>query len=100
MDLFGDLPEPERSPRPAAGNEEAQRGPLLFDDLPPASSTDSGSGGPLLFDDLPPASSGDSGSLDTSMCQMVKNEEKGAKRKAPEEEKNGSEELVEKKPLQ
>lgn len=31
------------------------------------------------------------------MCQMVKNEEKGAKRKAPEEEKNGSEELVEKK---
>nr|ACL54845.1 truncated integrin-linked kinase-associated serine/threonine phosphatase 2C [Homo sapiens] len=41
MDLFGDLPEPERSPRPAAG-KEAQKGPLLFDDLPPASSTDSG----------------------------------------------------------
>ncbi|XP_029081159.1 integrin-linked kinase-associated serine/threonine phosphatase 2C isoform X2 [Monodon monoceros] len=41
MDLFGDLPEPERSPRPAAG-KEAQKGSLLFDDLPPASSTDSG----------------------------------------------------------
>uniref|UniRef100_A0A8C4LN37 Integrin-linked kinase-associated serine/threonine phosphatase 2C n=1 Tax=Equus asinus TaxID=9793 RepID=A0A8C4LN37_EQUAS len=77
--------------------KEAQRGPLLFDDLPPASSTDSGSGGPLLFDDLPPASSGDSGSLDTSISQMVKNEGKGAKRKTSEEEKNGSEELVEKK---
>uniref|UniRef100_A0A8C0TFV9 Integrin-linked kinase-associated serine/threonine phosphatase 2C n=2 Tax=Canis lupus familiaris TaxID=9615 RepID=A0A8C0TFV9_CANLF len=62
MDLFGDLPEPERSPRPAVG-KEAQKGPLLFDDLPPASSTDSGSGGPLLFDDLPPASSGDSGDV-------------------------------------
>ncbi|XP_059871817.1 integrin-linked kinase-associated serine/threonine phosphatase 2C isoform X2 [Delphinus delphis] len=62
MDLFGDLPEPERSPRPAAG-KEAQKGSLLFDDLPPASSTDSGSGGPLLFDDLPPASSGDSGDV-------------------------------------
>ncbi|XP_029081158.1 integrin-linked kinase-associated serine/threonine phosphatase 2C isoform X1 [Monodon monoceros] len=144
MDLFGDLPEPERSPRPAAG-KEAQKGSLLFDDLPPASSTDSGtvfrlsqvcvnmsswdcsclnlfpfppfsthrcfrcwtvlsfesmasgSGGPLLFDDLPPASSGDSGSLDTSISQVVKNEGKGAKRKTSEEEKNGSEELVEKK---
>ncbi|KAI2527674.1 ILKAP isoform 2, partial [Pan troglodytes] len=96
MDLFGDLPEPERSPRPAAG-KEAQKGPLLFDDLPPASSTDSGSGGPLLFDDLPPASSGDSGSLATSISQMVKTEGKGAKRKTSEEEKNGSEELVEKK---
>uniref|UniRef100_A0A3Q1N7H4 ILK associated serine/threonine phosphatase n=1 Tax=Bos taurus TaxID=9913 RepID=A0A3Q1N7H4_BOVIN len=74
MDLFGDLPEPERSPRPAAG-----------------------SGGPLLFDDLPPASSGDSGSLDTSLSEEVKNEGKGAKRKASDEEKNGSEELVEKK---
>uniref|UniRef100_A0AAA9SZ44 Integrin-linked kinase-associated serine/threonine phosphatase 2C n=2 Tax=Bos TaxID=9903 RepID=A0AAA9SZ44_BOVIN len=60
MDLFGDLPEPERSPRPAAG-KEAQKASLPFDRLPPASSTDSGSGGPLLFDDLPPASSGDSG---------------------------------------
>ncbi|KAF5919316.1 hypothetical protein HPG69_010716 [Diceros bicornis minor] len=77
--------------------KEAQKGSLLFDDLPPASSTDSGSGGPLLFDDLPPASSGDSGSLDASISQMVKNEGKGAKRKTSEEEKNGSEELVEKK---
>uniref|UniRef100_A0A8D1ER60 Integrin-linked kinase-associated serine/threonine phosphatase 2C n=1 Tax=Sus scrofa TaxID=9823 RepID=A0A8D1ER60_PIG len=74
MDLFGDLPEPERSPRPAAG-----------------------SGGPLLFDDLPPASSGDAGSLDASPSQTGKNEGKGAKRKTSEEEKNGSEELVEKK---
>nr|KAF6353369.1 ILK associated serine/threonine phosphatase [Pipistrellus kuhlii] len=39
MDLFGDLPEPERSP---AAGKEAQKGSLLFDDLPPASSTDSG----------------------------------------------------------
>ncbi|XP_014393121.1 PREDICTED: integrin-linked kinase-associated serine/threonine phosphatase 2C isoform X5 [Myotis brandtii] len=42
--------------------KEAQKGSLLFDDLPPASSTDSGPGGPLLFDDLPPASSGESAS--------------------------------------
>nr|XP_020030099.1 integrin-linked kinase-associated serine/threonine phosphatase 2C isoform X3 [Castor canadensis] len=96
MDLFGDLPEPERAPRPAAG-KEAQKGSLLFDDLPPTSSTDSGPGGPLLFDDLPPAGSGHSGSLATSVSQMVKNEGKGAKRKTPEDEKNGSEELVEKK---
>lgn len=72
---------------------------MLFEDLPPASSTDSGSGGPLLFDDLPPAASGNSGSLATSGSQVVKTEGKGAKRKAPEEEKNGGEELVEKKPL-
>ncbi|XP_040608956.1 integrin-linked kinase-associated serine/threonine phosphatase 2C isoform X2 [Mesocricetus auratus] len=74
MDLFGDLPEPERAPRPPAG-----------------------SGGPLLFDDLPPAGSGDPGSLATSVSQVVKHEGKGAKRKTPEEEKNGGEELVEKK---
>lgn len=37
------------------------------------------------------------GSLDTSIAQLVKNEGKGAKRKTSEEEKNGSEELVEKK---
>lgn len=37
------------------------------------------------------------GPLDTLMSQTVKSEGKGAKRKAPEEEKNGSEELVEKK---
>uniref|UniRef100_A0A5F9CIH6 Integrin-linked kinase-associated serine/threonine phosphatase 2C n=1 Tax=Oryctolagus cuniculus TaxID=9986 RepID=A0A5F9CIH6_RABIT len=42
---------------------EAQRGPLLFDELPPASSTDSGPGGPLLFDGLPPAGSGDPGDV-------------------------------------
>ncbi|EDL40038.1 integrin-linked kinase-associated serine/threonine phosphatase 2C, isoform CRA_c [Mus musculus] len=41
MDLFGDLPEPERAPRPSAG-KEAQGRPVLFEDLPPASSTDSG----------------------------------------------------------
>ncbi|XP_032493130.1 integrin-linked kinase-associated serine/threonine phosphatase 2C isoform X4 [Phocoena sinus] len=104
MDLFGDLPEPERSPRPAAG-KEAQKGSLLFDDLPPASSTDSGTvfrlsqdRGDLCFLMIShqPAS-GDSGSLDTSISQVVKNEGKGAKRKTSEEEKNGSEELVEKK---
>lgn len=37
------------------------------------------------------------GSLDTSISQEVKNEGKGSKRKASDEEKNGSEELVEKK---
>ena len=37
------------------------------------------------------------GSLDNSISQEVKNEGKGAKRKASDEEKNGSEELVEKK---
>lgn len=37
------------------------------------------------------------GSLAPSISQMVKNEGKGAKRKTSEEEKNGSEELVEKK---
>uniref|UniRef100_I3MVG3 ILK associated serine/threonine phosphatase n=1 Tax=Ictidomys tridecemlineatus TaxID=43179 RepID=I3MVG3_ICTTR len=44
--------------------KEAQKGSLLFEDLPPASSTDSGPGGPLLFDDLPPAGSGESGKGD------------------------------------
>uniref|UniRef100_A0A7N4NHH7 Integrin-linked kinase-associated serine/threonine phosphatase 2C n=1 Tax=Sarcophilus harrisii TaxID=9305 RepID=A0A7N4NHH7_SARHA len=85
MDLFGDLPEPEPSPRSTAGREaqkkrpllfddlppssseksgkDVQKGSLLFDDLPPASSADSGSGPSLLFDDLPPASSGDSGEV-------------------------------------
>ena len=37
------------------------------------------------------------GSLDNSISQVVKNEGKGAKRKTSDEEKNGSEELVEKK---
>ncbi|KAG3275646.1 ILK associated serine/threonine phosphatase [Ictidomys tridecemlineatus] len=76
--------------------KEAQKGSLLFEDLPPASSTDSGPGGPLLFDDLPPAGSGESGSLAVSISQTIKNEGKGAKRKTSEEE-NGNEELVEKK---
>ncbi|EDL92017.1 integrin-linked kinase-associated serine/threonine phosphatase 2C, isoform CRA_a [Rattus norvegicus] len=67
MDLFGDLPEPERAPRPSAG-KEAQEGPVLFEDLPPTSSTDSGSGGPLLFDGLPPAGSGNSGRQITWRC--------------------------------
>lgn len=56
-----------------------------------------GSEGPLLFEDLPPASSGKSGTPDTSASQVEKNEGKGTKRKTSEEEKNGSEELVEKK---
>ncbi|PKU43159.1 integrin-linked kinase-associated serine threonine phosphatase 2c [Limosa lapponica baueri] len=59
MDLFGDLPEPGSS----AAGKEAQRGPLLFDDLPPASSADSGKGGSLLFDDLPPTIRSDTGSV-------------------------------------
>uniref|UniRef100_A0A2K5ERB5 Integrin-linked kinase-associated serine/threonine phosphatase 2C n=1 Tax=Aotus nancymaae TaxID=37293 RepID=A0A2K5ERB5_AOTNA len=71
--------------------KEAQKGHLLFDDLPPASSTDSGT---LCFC---PAFTLFPGSLATSVPQMVKNEGKGAKRKPSEEEKNGSEELVEKK---
>lgn len=37
------------------------------------------------------------GAPDTSASQVEKNEGKGTKRKASEEEKNGSEELVEKK---
>ncbi|XP_051847699.1 integrin-linked kinase-associated serine/threonine phosphatase 2C isoform X1 [Antechinus flavipes] len=119
MDLFGDLPEPEPSPRSTAGREaqkkrpllfddlppssseksgkDVQKGSLLFDDLPPASSADSGSGPSLLFDDLPPASSGDSGSPASQASQGPKSDGKAAKRKTVEEEKNGSEELVEKK---
>ncbi|XP_044526836.1 integrin-linked kinase-associated serine/threonine phosphatase 2C isoform X1 [Gracilinanus agilis] len=141
MDLFGDLPEPEPSPRSTAGREaqkkrpllfddlppssseksglttllpgiwgpdlnfrnlvrgkDLQKGSLLFDDLPPASSADSGSGASLLFDDLPPASSGDSGSPTSRASQgLLKSDGKGAKRKTMEEEKNGNEELVEKK---
>lgn len=57
----------------------------------------SGSGGSLLFDDLPPASSGDSGSPTCQTSQGLKSDGKAAKRKTVEEEKNGSEELVEKK---
>ncbi|XP_028924908.1 integrin-linked kinase-associated serine/threonine phosphatase 2C isoform X2 [Ornithorhynchus anatinus] len=119
MDLFGDLPEPRPASRTAAGIEiqtpgsllfddlppssseesgkEIQKGSFLFDDLPPASSADSGSGGSLLFDDLPPASSGNSGSQATQTSQAPRSDGKGAKRKTSEEEKNGSEERVEKK---
>ncbi|XP_077683307.1 integrin-linked kinase-associated serine/threonine phosphatase 2C isoform X1 [Eretmochelys imbricata] len=89
--LFDDLP-----PSSSSG-KEAQTGPLLFDDLPPVSSADSGTGGPLLFDDLPPASSGDSASRITEQVSAVGNHGKGEKRKVSEEEKNGHEELVEKK---
>ncbi|XP_075773981.1 integrin-linked kinase-associated serine/threonine phosphatase 2C isoform X3 [Pelodiscus sinensis] len=114
MDLFGDFPEPECAaagkealkggsllfddlPPSSSSGKEAQTGPLLFDDLPPVSAADSGAGGPLLFDDLPPASSGDSASHITEQVSAVGNHGKGEKRKASEEEKNGSEELVEKK---
>nr|XP_009663424.1 PREDICTED: integrin-linked kinase-associated serine/threonine phosphatase 2C [Struthio camelus australis] len=79
-----------------AVGKEAQKGPLLFDDLPPASSADSGKGGSLLFDDLPPASSGDAASCATEQVS-VESHGKGEKRKSLEEEKNGREELVEKK---
>ncbi|XP_013795149.1 integrin-linked kinase-associated serine/threonine phosphatase 2C isoform X2 [Apteryx mantelli] len=92
MDLFGDLPEPGSS----AAGKEAQKGPLLFDDLPPAGSADSGKGGSLLFDDLPPASSGDAASCATEQVS-IESHGKGEKRKSLEEEKNGREELVEKK---
>ncbi|NXU27900.1 ILKAP phosphatase, partial [Thalassarche chlororhynchos] len=94
MDLFGDLPEPGSS----AAGKEAQKGPLLFDDLPPASSADSGKGGSLLFDDLPPASSGDTASSASEQVSSAGSHGKGEKRKSlEEEEKNGREELVEKK---
>ncbi|XP_009566013.1 integrin-linked kinase-associated serine/threonine phosphatase 2C [Cuculus canorus] len=94
MDLFGDLPEPGSS----AAGKEAQKGPLLFDDLPPAVSADSGKGGSLLFDDLPPASSSDPASSATEQDSSAGSHRKGEKRKSlEEEEKNGREELVEKK---
>ncbi|XP_042315724.1 integrin-linked kinase-associated serine/threonine phosphatase 2C isoform X1 [Sceloporus undulatus] len=90
MDLFGDLPEP-------AGEKEERRGSLLFDDLPPVSSTDLGAGSSLLFDDLPPASSGNSALHPTEQVSLSVSYGKGEKRKSTEGEKNGSEELVEKK---
>ncbi|XP_075273949.1 integrin-linked kinase-associated serine/threonine phosphatase 2C isoform X3 [Opisthocomus hoazin] len=94
MDLFGDLPEPGSS----AAGKEAQKGPLLFDDLPPAGSADSDKGGSFLFDDLPPASSGDTASSATEQVSPAGSHGKGEKRKSlEEEEKNGREELVEKK---
>ncbi|KAI1235711.1 hypothetical protein IHE44_0001791 [Lamprotornis superbus] len=78
----------------------AQKGPLLFDDLPQSSSADSGKEGSLLFDGLPPASSGDPASSATKQVSSAESQEKGQKRKSleeEEEEKNGREELVEKK---
>lgn len=93
MDLFGDLPEPGGS----AQGKEAQGQLRLFDDLPPAGSADTGKGSSLLFDDLPPASSSDAAS---SAPEQVSegSHAKGEKRKSmEEEEKNGREELVEKK---
>ncbi|NXY88320.1 ILKAP phosphatase, partial [Alcedo cyanopectus] len=80
--------------------KEAEKGPLLFDDLPPASSTESGmgKGGSLLFDDLPPASSSDTASSATEQVLSAGSHRKGEKRKPlEEEEKNGREEFVEKK---
>uniref|UniRef100_A0A8C3K6G1 ILK associated serine/threonine phosphatase n=1 Tax=Calidris pygmaea TaxID=425635 RepID=A0A8C3K6G1_9CHAR len=78
--------------------KEAQRGSLLFDDLPPASSADSGKGGSLLFDDLPPTIRGDTASSAAEQISLAGSHGKGEKRKSvEEEEKNGREELVEKK---
>ncbi|XP_009461121.1 PREDICTED: integrin-linked kinase-associated serine/threonine phosphatase 2C [Nipponia nippon] len=54
--------------------------------------------GPLLFDDLPSASSADSASSATEQVSSAGSHGKGEKRKSlEEEEKNGREELVEKK---
>ncbi|NXV05788.1 ILKAP phosphatase, partial [Cettia cetti] len=79
--------------------KDAHKGPLLFDDLPPSSSADSGMEGSLLFDGLPPASSSDPASSATKQVSSAGSQEKGQKRKSleEEEEKNGREELVEKK---
>ncbi|XP_015726768.1 integrin-linked kinase-associated serine/threonine phosphatase 2C isoform X1 [Coturnix japonica] len=93
MDLFGDLPEPGGSER---GNE-AQRQLRLFDDLPAAGSAGTGKGSSFLFDDLPPASSSDAASSAPEQVSAG-GDAKGEKRKSlEEEEKNGREELVEKK---
>ncbi|XP_021251335.1 integrin-linked kinase-associated serine/threonine phosphatase 2C [Numida meleagris] len=93
MDLFGDLPEPGGS----AQGKEAQGQLRLFDDLPPAGSADTGKGSSFLFDDLPPASSSDAASGAPEQVSAGSHT-KGEKRKSlEEEEKNGREELVEKK---
>ncbi|XP_060049568.1 integrin-linked kinase-associated serine/threonine phosphatase 2C isoform X2 [Erinaceus europaeus] len=78
------------SPPPAAPTQMGQA-PDLCERLAP------GPGGPLLFDDLPPASGGEPGSLDTPLSPPEDNGARGAKRKASDDEKNGGEELVEKK---
>ncbi|XP_015282323.1 PREDICTED: integrin-linked kinase-associated serine/threonine phosphatase 2C [Gekko japonicus] len=99
MDLFGDLPEPAPPAVAAATTtteNEGEREAVLFDELPPVSSTNLGAGGSLLFDDLPPASSGNLGSQAEYVSPPVSHE-KGVKRRSTEGEKNGSEELVEKK---
>nr|XP_056706406.1 integrin-linked kinase-associated serine/threonine phosphatase 2C [Euleptes europaea] len=77
--------------------KEGEREPVLFDDLPPVSSTDLGAGGSLLFDDLPPASSGNLASHPAEYVSSPVSHGKGVKRSSTEGEKNGSEELVEKK---
>ncbi|XP_020643120.1 integrin-linked kinase-associated serine/threonine phosphatase 2C isoform X2 [Pogona vitticeps] len=96
MDLFGDLPEPT-PPVAVAVEKEGQKGSVLFDDLPPVCSTNLGAGSSLLFDDLPPASSGNADSHLTEQVSLPLSYGKGEKRKSTEGEKNGSEELVEKK---
>ncbi|KAM6127223.1 integrin-linked kinase-associated serine/threonine phosphatase 2C isoform 2-T2 [Phoenicopterus ruber ruber] len=70
----------------------------LFGDLPEPGSSAAGKGGSLLFDDLPPASSGGTASSATEQVSSTGSHGKGEKRKSlEEEEKNGREELVEKK---
>ncbi|XP_064930243.1 integrin-linked kinase-associated serine/threonine phosphatase 2C isoform X3 [Columba livia] len=70
----------------------------LFGDLPEPGSSVPGRGGSLLFDDLPPASSGDTASSAAEQVSTGESHGKGEKRKSlEEEEKNGREELVEKK---
>ncbi|KAH0509352.1 Integrin-linked kinase-associated serine/threonine phosphatase 2C [Microtus ochrogaster] len=135
MDLFGDLPEPERAQRPPAGKrrgEEGGAGVRGFRHLRATAASASACAsrgrsdravvgsrprvaharspapkdrgtlrveaqeGSMLSENLPPAGSTDSGTV-FRLSQVVKNEGKGAKRKTPEEEKNGGEELVEKK---
>ncbi|XP_077205361.1 integrin-linked kinase-associated serine/threonine phosphatase 2C isoform X2 [Paroedura picta] len=101
MDLFGDLPEPAppaaAAATTAAAEKEGEREAVLFDDLPAVSSTDLGAGGSLLFDDLPPASSDNLGSHPTERVSSPESHGRGMKRRSTEGEKNGSEELVEKK---
>ncbi|XP_077205362.1 integrin-linked kinase-associated serine/threonine phosphatase 2C isoform X3 [Paroedura picta] len=102
MDLFGDLPEPAppaaaAATTAAAAEKEGEREAVLFDDLPAVSSTDLGAGGSLLFDDLPPASSDNLGSHPTERVSSPESHGRGMKRRSTEGEKNGSEELVEKK---
>ncbi|KAL8187583.1 UNVERIFIED_CONTAM: hypothetical protein K2H54_051426 [Gekko kuhli] len=102
MDLFGDLPEPAPPAVAAATTteKEGEREAVLFDDLPPVSNANLEAGSSLLFDDLPPASSGNLASHPTEYVSPPMSHGKGVKRRSTEGEKNGSEELVEKKALQ